>query len=189
MNPFRAIAAAVIRSARMVQRRYRLAGMNEWTSTPYFRDYGVRIGEGCRIFSRNPTDTFGSEPHLVRLGDRVTVTAGVRFITHDGGTWIFREEDPDFDVFAPIEVKDNVFIGTDAIIMPGVTIGPDAVVGANSVVTHDVPPGTVVAGAPARVIMTIEEYRERKLPQKVVVRGLSAEERRRVQMKLWEGRD
>jgi acetyltransferase-like isoleucine patch superfamily enzyme len=189
MNPCRVIAAAVVSFARTVKRHYRLAGTNEWNRAPYFRECGVRIGEGCRIFSRRPFRTFGSEPYLVRLGNHVTVTAGVRFITHDGGTWIFREEDPDFDVFAPIDVRDNVFIGINAIIMPGVIIGPNAVVGANSVVTRDVPPGTVVAGAPARVVMTIEEYRAKKLPQKIIVRGLSAEERRRVQMKLWEGRE
>jgi len=189
MNPLRAIASACAGLARQIERQYRLAGTNEWTRAPYFRRTGVRIGENCRIFSRKPYVTFGSEPHLVRIGDHVTITAGVRFITHDGGTWIFRREDPDFDVFGPIEVKDNVFIGINAIIMPGVTIGPDAVVGANSVVTRDVPQGTVVAGSPARVIMTIEEYRERKLPQKVIVRGLSDEERWRVQMKLWEGRE
>jgi len=52
----------------------------------------------------------------------------------------------------PVSIRDNVWVGTGAVVLPGVTIGDGAVVGAGSVVTRDVPPGTVVAGNPARVI-------------------------------------
>lgn len=59
----------------------------------------------------------------------------------------------------PIEIGPNVWIGFDVVVLPGVTIGEGAVVGAKSVVTADVPPYTVVAGNPARVVRTIEEDR------------------------------
>ena len=176
-----------IRRVWQIQRtHWKLAGLDEYTNTPFYRAWGVRVGEGCRIFSKDPYGTFGSEPFLVRLGDHVTITEGVRFITHDGGTWVFRREDPDFDVFGPIEIKDNVFIGINTLIMPGVTVGPNAVVGANSVVSRDVPPDSVAAGVPAKVIMSLEEYRAKKLPQKTVVRGAPPAERRRILSRLWD---
>ena len=53
---------------------------------------------------------------------------------------------------APITIGDDVFIGMDCRILKGVTIGDGAVVAAMSVVTHDVPPGAVAAGVPARVV-------------------------------------
>jgi acetyltransferase-like isoleucine patch superfamily enzyme len=56
----------------------------------------------------------------------------------------------------PIRIEPNVWIGFDACVLPGVTIGRGSVVGARSVVTSDVPPFTVVAGNPARVIRTLE---------------------------------
>ena len=145
----------------------------------------MQVGEGCRIFSKSPHETFGSEPYLVRIGNHVTITGDVKFITHDGGTWVFRQEDPDFDVFGPIEVKDNVFIGIGTLVMPGVTIGENSVIGSHSVVSRDIPPGSVAAGVPARVIMTLEEYREKKLEERTVVRGLSPSERKDVLMRLW----
>ena len=57
----------------------------------------------------------------------------------------------------PIVIEDKVWIGINTTILPGVRIGYGAIVGAQSVVTHDVPPMTIVAGNPARVIKTIEQ--------------------------------
>ena len=183
------VASQLIDRARAVLRnqkiRWRLAGLNEYNNTDCFREFGLTIGERCRIFSCRPDETFGSEPYLIRIGNHVTITTGVKFITHDGGSWVFREQDPDFDVFGTIEIKDNCFIGIDTLIMPGVSIGPNAVVGSGSVVTRDIPPNSVAVGAPARVIMTLDEYRERKLRQRQVVRGLSSEQRRRLLLDLW----
>jgi len=65
--------------------------------------------------------------------------------------------------FNRITIKDNCFIGARAIIMPGVTIGPNSVVGAGAVVTKNVPPNSVVAGVPAKVMMSVNDYAERCL--------------------------
>ncbi len=144
----------------------------------YARRIGVRLGRRCRILGMDPA-TFGSEPYLVRLGDHVTVTSGVRFITHDGGVWIFRDQEPDIDVFGPIVVGNNVFIGIGAIIMPGVTIGDDCVVAAGAVVTRDVPSGMVAGGVPAKIIKPIGEYREGVAGKAVNIRSLGVRDRRR----------
>jgi acetyltransferase-like isoleucine patch superfamily enzyme len=65
--------------------------------------------------------------------------------------------------FGRITIHDNCFIGKGSTIMPGVSIGPNAVVAAGSVVTKDVPPDTVVGGVPAKVIMSLEDYMARSL--------------------------
>lgn len=145
----------------------------------YARSIGVTVGERCRFLGLRP-GTFGSEPYLVHIGNHVTITGGVQFITHDGGVWIFRDEHPALDVIAPITVEDNVFIGIRAVIMPGVRIGRDSVVGAGAVVTRDVPPGSVVAGVPARVIRTVDQYRTSALARGIPSKPLAADAKRRL---------
>lgn len=103
---------------------------------------------------------FGTEPYLIKIGDKVRVTQNVKFITHDGGMWVLRNLGiaPDADKFGTIEIGNNVNIGWNAIIMPNVTIGDNVIVGAGSIVTKDIPSNTVWAGVPAKKISTIEEY-------------------------------
>ena len=56
----------------------------------YARSLGVKIGNDVRLISiKSGSGTFGSEPYLVVIGNHVTVTGGVRFVTHDGGVWVF----------------------------------------------------------------------------------------------------
>ena len=116
----------------------------------YARSLGVTVGDGVRIIGMDDR-TFGSEPFLVSIGDHVTVTGQVQFITHDGGVWVFRNSEPDIQCFRPICVGSNVFIGLRSLILPGVTIG-------------DVPSNSVAAGVPARVVGTVEAYREKVDP-------------------------
>lgn len=121
------------------------------------RKIGVNIGKDCKL----STDIhWGSEPYLISIGNHCSISYDIDFITHDGGTWLFREK-PEYRgiaKFGRITVKDNCYIGAHTIILPNVVIGPNSIVGAGSVVTHDVPPDTVVAGNPARFICTLEEY-------------------------------
>ena len=139
----------------VVLERFELLKYNEYTIEHYFRKKGYQVGYNNRLYIRS----VGSEPYLVKIGNHCTITAGVLLITHDGGAWVFRKEVPDLNVMGTIEIKDNCFIGSRSILLPNVVIGPNAVVGAGSVVTKDVPPNTVVAGVPARVICSLEEYR------------------------------
>lgn len=123
---------------------------------------GLRIGKDVRI-SRRPY--FGGEPFLISIGNHVTISFNVHFINHDGGTWVFRDlpEYKGLQRFGRIDILDNVFIGANTTILPGVTIGPNAVVGAGSVVTRDVPPDSVYAGVPAKFICTLDEYVRRSV--------------------------
>jgi len=105
----------------------------------------------------------GTEPYLISLGDHVQISGNVTFLTHDGATWIFSDRSDFTDVhkFGRITVCDNCFVGHGAIILPGVTIGPNSVVAAGAIVTKDVPEGTVVGGNPARVISRVDHYAAR----------------------------
>ena len=122
------------------------------------RKCGVSVGENCRIY----IEEWGTEPFLITIGDNVTVTSGVKMITHDGSTSLIRDVDGKrYQRFAPISIGSNVFIGVDSIIMPGVCIGDNCVVGAGSVVTRDIPDGSVVAGNPARKVTDFASFAEK----------------------------
>lgn len=141
----------------------------------YLRRLGVRIGPQTAIL--NAVDEYGTEPWLIEIGRRVTITAGVVFLTHDGSSRLFRERiaggSPFGNRFGAIQVKENSFVGVRAILMPGVTIGPNSIVGAGAVVTRDVPPGTVAVGSPARVVCTLDEYIETYKSR--MIRGLGTD--------------
>lgn len=139
----------------------------------YNKIYDMNIGNNCRILGAK-LSMFGSEPYLVKIGNNVTITDGVRFITHDGAVSLFRSEYPGLHKFGLISIEDNCFIGIGAIIMPGVTLGAGSIVGAGSVVTKSVPPGSVCAGNPARILMTVNEYKEKILNDCVLLSGVGA---------------
>jgi len=117
----------------------------------------VKAGKKLFIYG-DPMNMFGTEPWAISLGSNVHITKEVIFITHDGGTLLFRDQFPDLEVTAPIKVGDNVYIGVRTIIMPGVSIGSNVIVAAGAVVTKDDTDKCVVGGVPARKIKGIEEY-------------------------------
>jgi acetyltransferase-like isoleucine patch superfamily enzyme len=120
---------------------------------------GLTIGKDCR-FAKPPS--WGSEPYLITIGDHVGFAGNVSFITHDGGTWVFRDQERYKKVikYGRINIKDNCVIGERVIILLGVTIGPNSVVAAGSVVSRNIPPGVLASGNPARPVMTVEQYAE-----------------------------
>ena len=101
--------------------------------------------------------SYPSEPYLVSIGDNVKVTAGVRFITHDLTPAVFGyagypvNEDCLY-YMDKIVVGNNVMIGADTIIMPGVTIGDNVIIAAGSVITKDIPSGSVVGGSQQKLL-------------------------------------
>lgn len=121
----------------------------------FARHVGVNCGINLHVYG--PV-SWGSEPWIITLGDNVHITGNCKFIAHDGGTLIFRDKIPDLEITKPISVGNNVYIGEDSLILPGVNIGSNVVIGARSVVTKDIPDNSVACGVPARVIKTIDEY-------------------------------
>lgn len=107
---------------------------------------GITIGRRTIVNQQCCLDGRG----WLAIGDYVSISPGVWILTdsHDMGDPMFRE------VLAPVKIGDHVWIGSRALILPGVTVGEGAVVAAGAVVTRDVEPYAVVAGVPARPIGT-----------------------------------
>lgn len=140
----------------------------EKLSRYYSNQLGISIGKKTRFTGKNIK--FGSEPFLISIGSNCTITSGVSFQTHDGGVALFRKDYPGMNIFGKITIGDNVFIGNNVIIMPNVTIGSNVVIGAGSIVTKDCPADVVIAGIPAKVIKTKEEYLNSSLKKAVYIR-------------------
>lgn len=121
----------------------------------YARHIGVNIGENNLIGKNH----WSSEPYLISIGTNCQLT-DCKIFTHGGGN-VLRDSYPEFDAFGKVTIGDWVYIGSNSLIMPGVTIGDNVLIAAGSVVTKSVPPRTVIAGNPARIICTIEDYYNR----------------------------
>lgn len=133
-----------------------------WSPERQARHQGVKIGNRCNI----KKVSFGSEPYLISVGNHVQITDGVKIFTHGAG-WVLRDKYPDMDFFGKVEINNNVYIGNNSLIMPGVTIGSNVIVAAGSVVTKSVPDNVVIAGNPAKIISSIELFEERMIEKNV----------------------
>ena len=125
----------------------------------YARRRGVKVGKNCDIHSFK----WGSEPFLIEIGDNVVISYNVMMVTHDESTALVKDQKGRRFHIAPIKIGNNVFIGAGCIILPGVVIGNNVVIGAGSVVTKSIPDNMVVAGNPAKLIRSFEDFHQNTL--------------------------
>ncbi len=119
---------------------------------PFYIDYGKNVTLGKRVWIQQGC-TFFDRGGII-IGDDVFIAPKVNLITLNH---IRNPYERSTTVAKPIKIGNRVWIGIAATILPGVTIGENAIVAAGAVVTHDVPANAVVAGNPARIIKKIEE--------------------------------
>lgn len=132
---------------------YRLRG--EYTTERLIK-MGMKVGKN---FGRlNSVILDPSHCWLIEISDNVTMAPRVHVLCHDASTKQFLN----YTKIGRVTIGSNVFIGADTVILPGTTIGDNVIVGANSTITHNIPSNVVVAGSPARILYTLDEYLEKE---------------------------
>ena len=128
---------------------YRLRG--EYTTEKLMK-MGMQVGKNFKRLNGVILDP--AHCWLIEIGDNVTLAPRVHILCHDASTKTFLN----YTKIGRVTIGDNVFVGAETVILPGIKIGNSVVIGANSTVTHDVPENSVVVGSPARVIGSLDEY-------------------------------
>lgn len=134
---------------------------NVVVTAPFYCDYGVNISVGENFYTNhNVTILDGAK---VTFGDNVFIAPDCMFSTA-GHSIDTEQRNLGLEIALPITVGDNVWIGTNVSVLPGVTIGSNVVIGAGSVVNRNIPDGVIAAGNPCRVIRKITEEDKKKYP-------------------------
>lgn len=135
----------------------------------YLRSIGVKIGKDCTIYVPSKTLIDEQYPWMITIGDHVRITEGVKMLTHDFSWSVLKLYDkiPEktgaiLGASGVIEIGNNVFIGMNTIITRNVKIGDNVIIGAGSVVTKDCLSNGVYVGVPARRIMEISDFYEKR---------------------------
>lgn len=115
---------------------------------------GMIIGDNVGLVNVTLDSLF---PFMIEIGSHVLITHAT-VLAHDASPVVFGKETR----VGKVRIGDYVFIGAGAVVLPGVEIGSRCIVGANAVVTRSVPPDSVVAGNPARVVGKVDDWLERK---------------------------
>lgn len=132
-----------------LRERFAAVGDGAVVRPPFHCDYGLHITLGAHVFLNYGCVILDCAP--VSIGDRTQIGPGVQILTPDHP----REPGPreaGLECAHAIRIGRNVWIGGGALLLPGISIGDDAIVGAGSVVTRDVPAGATVVGNPARIL-------------------------------------
>lgn len=135
------------------------AGISNDEYIHYLRKHGIAVGKNVQF--RNPKSNCidFTRPSLIEFGNNLDINENFSVLTHDFGTFVFREYYKDFvNSSGKVKVGNNIVFGRNVTVLKGVTIGDNCIIGAGSIVTKSIPPNTVAVGSPAKVICTLEEY-------------------------------
>lgn len=131
----------------------------------YLKLHGIEIGEGTK-FRPFSTEIDITRPSLVKIGKNCYFNKQFVLLTHDWVTRVFIYSGREFlPSSGRVTIGDNVSTGQNVMVLKGVTIGDNVFIGANSVVTKDIPSNSIAVGAPCRVIMSLDEFYERRKTQ------------------------
>lgn len=133
------------------------------TYIDYLRKQGIKIGKDCIFRSAKTTRIDLTRPSLIEIGDNVDMNMNFQILTHDWASGVFRNK---YHELLPssgkVKIGNNIYFGTDVIILKGVTIGDNCIIAAGSIVNKNIPENSVVAGCPAKVICSLNEYFEKR---------------------------
>lgn len=128
----------------------------------FLKKNGCRIGKNVHFHDPKTTFVDPNRLNFIEIGDNVSITRGVTILAHDYSYKVFRNVYHDMpQKFGVTTIGNNVFIGMNAIILMGSTIGDNCVVGAGAVVSGNIPDNSVVAGNPAKIICSLDEYHDK----------------------------
>ena len=123
----------------------------------YLKEKGVLHSQGDNCFISKAANM--PDPHLISIGNNVWITSGCQLLCHDASVIMINiMRSGHRDRVGPIIIGNNSFFGNNVIVLPGITIGSNTIIGAGSVVTRDIPDNAVWAGNPARFICDLGEY-------------------------------
>lgn len=142
-----ALGASSQQRRNLLAERLAKVGEGAGIRPPFHCDYGFNISLGVGVFLN--FNCVILDVVEVHIGDKTQIGPGVQILTADHPRDAASRE-AGLEFGRPVRIGRNVWIGGGALILPGVTIGDDAVIGAGSVVTHDVAAGQTVVGNPAR---------------------------------------
>lgn len=147
--------------------KFRQKYFERFTPTFYFtkilQKEGICVGNHTIFFSPNSQQIDRERPWMLKIGDYCKITAGCTILTHDYSRSVARMYCGDMIGEAGItSIGDNVFIGMNSIIMMGTSIGDNVIIGAGSVVSGNIPSNVVIAGNPAKIIMTLDDFIARR---------------------------
>lgn len=129
----------------------------------YLRSIGVKIGEDCVVYVPSKTLIDEQYPWMITIGDHVRITEGVKILTHDYSWMVIKNVNGSIlGASGKVVIGSNVFIGMNTVICRNVNIGDNVVIGAGSVVTRDCESDGVYAGVPAKRIMSLSEYEDKR---------------------------
>jgi len=129
----------------------------------YLRKKGIKIGKNIYWGNPKSINIDITRPCLLEIGDNVRLDTGLTILTHDFGTYVFRLVYKDFvSATAKVTIGNNVYFGQKCTVLKGVTIGDNCIIGLGSLITKDIPSNSVVAGSPAKVICTLDEYYQKR---------------------------
>lgn len=146
----------------LLERLLGKCGDNLHINSPFFCDYGFNIEVGDNFFANNQCTILDSGK--VSIGDNVMFAPNVSLYTV-GHPLHYQQRNQGYEQAKAIIIKDNVWIGGSCVILGGVTIGENSVIGAGSVVTKSIPANSLAFGNPCRVIREINDQDRKQYQQ------------------------
>lgn len=129
----------------------------------YLKMGGAKIGDNCIVRYPRTARIDTTRPSLITIGDNVDMNKNFQILTHDWGSSVFRNCYHDLvNSSGKVCIGSNIYFGTDVIVLKGVSIGDNCIIGAGAVIAKDIPANSVAAGVPCKVVCSLDEYYQKR---------------------------